>query len=163
MSLPPLLKIYNKFAPLPFGKKLFGYFFCMKAPYFLTIRPNIIDLKKGICIISMNQRWAVENHIKTVHAIAVCNLVEMTMGCVAEATLPQDLRWLPMGMDINYKKKAIGTLTATCNIDADKFFILDTYPGGVELPVDVKNSNGELVTSATVRLWISRKPEKKEI
>jgi hypothetical protein len=32
----------------------------------------------------MKQRWSVQNHIKTVHAIAVCNLVEMAMGLVVE-------------------------------------------------------------------------------
>jgi hypothetical protein len=45
----------------------------------------------------MTQRWSVQNHIKTVHAIAVCNLVEMSMGLVAEASIPAHLRWLPMG------------------------------------------------------------------
>lgn len=48
----------------------------------------------------MPQRWSVQNHIKTVHAIAVCNLIEMTMGLIAEATIPSHLRWLPMGMDV---------------------------------------------------------------
>lgn len=47
--------------------------------------------------VTMKQRWGVQNHIKTVHAIAVCNLVEMAMGLVAEASIPDHLRWLPMG------------------------------------------------------------------
>ncbi|RYG63545.1 DUF4442 domain-containing protein [archaeon] len=47
--------------------------------------------------VTMNQRWGVQNHIKTVHAIAVCNLVEMAMGLVAESSIPDHLRWLPMG------------------------------------------------------------------
>ncbi len=101
----------------------------------------------------MKQRWAVQNHIKTVHAIAVCNLVEMAMGLVAEATIPSDLRWLPMGMDVAYKKKATGKLTATTNLDPATFFTLPSYPGEVRVPVDVTNAEGVVVTTAQVRMF----------
>lgn len=99
----------------------------------------------------MKQRWGVQNHIKTVHAIAVCNLVEMAMGLVAEATIPEHLRWLPMGMDINYTKKATGKLTATSTIDSNTFFTLDKYPGQVKVPVKVVDEAGIVVTTADVR------------
>lgn len=116
--------------------------------YDLTMTPLIVC---GYLVsVSMTQRWAVQNHIKTVHAIAVCNLVEMAMGLVAEATIPAHLRWLPMGMDITYKKKATGKLTASSTIDADKFFVLEKYPGQVKVPVDVVNADGVVVTSAEV-------------
>lgn len=98
----------------------------------------------------MKQRWSVQNHIKTVHAIAVCNLVEMCMGLVVEATILNHLRWLPMGMNIDYKKKAIGKLTALSIVDAKQFFILPKYPGVVEVPVDVKNEENTIVTTAQV-------------
>jgi hypothetical protein len=109
----------------------------------------------------MKQRWAVQNHIKTVHAIAVCNLVEMAMGLVAESSIPSHLRWLPMGMNVDYKKKATGKLTAETNIDHNTFFNLEKYPGPVHVPVVVKNEIGDIVTEAQVKLWISKKPEKK--
>ena len=116
--------------------------------YDLTMTPLIAC---GYLVsVSMTQRWAVQNHIKTVHAIAVCNLVEMAMGLVAEATIPAHLRWLPMGMDITYKKKATGKLTASSTIDVDKFFLLEKYPGQVKVPVDVVNAEGVVVTSAEV-------------
>ena len=103
----------------------------------------------------MNQRWGVQNHIKSVHAIAVCNLVEMSMGLVAESTIPAHLRWLPMGMDVTYKKKATGKLTATSTIDANTFFTLEKYPGMVKVPVIVTNADGVEVTSAEVLQIIS--------
>ena len=83
------------------------------------------------------------------HAIAVCNLVEMTMGLVAEASIPPHLRWLPKGMQIDYLKKSVGELTATANIP-DDFFALKEYPGDVHVPVDVRDGKGVLVTSAKV-------------
>jgi acyl-coenzyme A thioesterase PaaI-like protein len=154
------LRMYKACAAYPFGKKLFSFLFSTQAPYFMNIRPNVQELKPGLAVVSMKQRWGVQNHIKTVHAIAVCNLVEMSMGLVAEATIPAHLRWLPMGMDVKYLKKATGELTATTSIDPETFFTLETYPGGVSVPVSVTNKDGVVVTSAEVKLWISKKPEK---
>mmetsp|Transcript_89667 Transcript_89667/g.175488 ORF Transcript_89667/g.175488 Transcript_89667/m.175488 type:complete len:161 (+) Transcript_89667:157-639(+) len=160
MSLGNVLGMYNKFAKYPLGKAIFSKLFCLKAPYFRTISPGINDLKPGHASVFLNQSWGLQNHIKTVHAIAVCNLVEMAMGLVAEATIPSHLRWLPMGMDITYKKKATGRLTATTDIDPETFFTLEKYPGMVKVPVIVHNVEGVEVTAAEVRLWISEKPKK---
>ena len=95
-----VLSLYQKFSKYPLGRQAFSALFCMKAPYFLTIRPTITSLQKGSATVQMSQRWAVQNHIQTVHAIAVCNLVEMCMGCVAESTIPSNLRWLPKVFDV---------------------------------------------------------------
>lgn len=151
--LKGILPLYKRFETLPFGKYIFTQIFCFQAPYFRTIFPNVLNLKRGFAQVSMKQRWSVQNHIQTVHAIAVCNLVEMCMGLIAEASIPSHLRWLPCGMDIDYLKKAVGTLVATSNIDPDNFFELKQYPGQVLLPVEVSNSDGVVVTRANVRFY----------
>lgn len=135
----------------------------------------------------MSQSWFVQNHIRTVHAIAICNLIEITMAIVTEASLPSHLRWLPVGMDVNYLKKATGKLEATSTIDPATHFKLAAYPGEVKIPIEVKNRSGELVTKAEVslvgrllslchlingisfllyylqiRIWVSEKPERKK-
>jgi acyl-coenzyme A thioesterase PaaI-like protein len=161
MSFGNVLALYNKALKYPYGKTLFSLSFCAAAPYFLTIFPAVDELKPGLAKVSLQQTWIKQNHIKTVHAIAVCNLVEMAMGLVAEASLPNHLRWLPMGMNVDYLKKATGTLTATSSIDPAKHFLLDKYPGQVLIPVVVTNSEGTVVTKADVKLWISEKPAKK--
>ena len=155
------MNLYNKVKDWPFGKRIFSIAFSLFAPYFTTIAPMVSHLAPGKAIVSMQQRWIVQNHIKTVHAIAVCNLVEMAMGLVTESSIPSHLRWLPMGMSVNYKLKATGKLTAESSIDHNTFFQLEKYPGKVEVPVIVKNEAGEEVTTAKVFLWISEKPIKK--
>jgi acyl-coenzyme A thioesterase PaaI-like protein len=127
-----VMKLYNKMLAYPFGKKVFAMAFSVWAPYFSTINPSVEHLAPGKAVVSMKQSWIVQNHIKTVHAIAVCNLVEMAMGLVAESSIPNHLRWLPMGMNVDYLKKATGKLTAESVIDPDTFFTLDKYPGKVE-------------------------------
>lgn len=42
-----VLAAYNKCLKFPFGKTLFSYIFGFKAPYFLTIRATVDDLKPG--------------------------------------------------------------------------------------------------------------------
>ena len=127
-----VMKMYNKMLSYPFGKQLFSMAFSAWAPYFSTIMPTVEHLAPGRSVCSLKQRWIVQNHIKTVHAIAVCNLVEMSMGLVAESSIPTHLRWLPMGMNVDYLKKATGKLTAESIIDPATFFTLEKYPGKVE-------------------------------
>lgn len=105
----------------------------------------------------MKQWWYVQNHIGTVHAIAICNLVETCMGLVVEMTVPSHLRWLPMGMNIDYIKKASGKLEATSTIDPASFFALAKYPVEVKVPVEVKNADGVIVVKAEVSLIILTK------
>jgi len=151
-----VLKIYNNFKKYPFGKNVFSFFFCSQAPYFFTIIPKVEDLKPGHASISLKQRWILQNMIKSVHAIAICNLVEACMGLVTEVTLANNLRWIPMGMEIAYEKKSYGKLTAHSDIDPNTFFKLEKYPGPVFVPVKVLNEAGETVSSAKIKVWISQ-------
>ena len=50
------------------------------------------------------------NHLGTVHAIALCNLAELSAGVMTDAAIPPDMRWIPKGMSVDYLKKAVGTL-----------------------------------------------------
>ena len=52
-------------------------------------------------------------------------------------------------MDVNYLKKATGELTAEARI-LPNTFILESYPGDISIPVEVKDNKGVLVTSANV-------------
>jgi len=64
----------------------------------------------------MKKRPAVHNHLKTVHAIASCNLCEFAAGICMEASIPAHRRWIPIGMQVSYLKKAKTNLTATCDL-----------------------------------------------
>lgn len=72
------------------GLRMYG---CVCMPFFTSPPPPTYY----VASVTLHQRWLVQNHIGTIHAIAVCNLIEMALGLVVEATLPDSLRWLPMG------------------------------------------------------------------
>ncbi|WP_369290159.1 DUF4442 domain-containing protein, partial [Pseudoglutamicibacter cumminsii] len=70
------------------GKRLFSLTAALTAPYFRTICPKLETMQPGLAVARMPAWWGVRNHIKSVHAIAACNLAEFAMGMLCEASVP---------------------------------------------------------------------------
>lgn len=133
---------------------MFSRIVCFKAPYFSSIRPQIAALRQGYCEVHLTKRRAVQNHIGTVHAIAMCNMAELAAGVMTDASLPSTHRWIPKGMTVEYLKKAQTHLVAKAALERwpDLAVALD-----VPVSVDVLNTAGELVFKATVTMRVSPK------
>jgi len=148
-----LLDVYNKCVKLPYGMRIFSKLVCLKAPYFGTIKPLFKELRPGYCEITMKKRRAVHNHIKSVHAVAMCNISELTAGTMLEATLPQSMRWIPKRMNVEYLKIAKTDLKATCEISTNSLDKQQELP----MTVHVTNTNGEEVFRAVITMHLSKK------
>lgn len=140
----------------PFGKRIFSYMVARVSPYFLSIKPRIVKLEHNYMEATMKKRRAVHNHIKTVHAIAVCNLCEFTGGVLMEASIPKHRRWIPMGMEVQYLKKAKTDLRAACDLRDVDWENCDH----VICKVPVFDANGEKVVYAEIKMKVSDKPKK---
>jgi len=147
-----VLRYWRRLSTLPGGKFLFSQIFSRKAPYFKTIGATVEELRPNYARISMKKRHAVQNHIGTVHVIAICNLLEMTMGACAEASVPSHLRWIPKGMSVDYPAKADTDITAVAEINPD-----DWKPGDMEVKVAAMTTAGTPVVLGVIKLWISEK------
>ena len=101
----------------------------------------------------MKKRRAVTNHLKTVHAIAMCNMAELAGGLMTEVSLPKNKRWIPSGMTVKYLKKATTNLTAI----ADGNELDWNTDGEIEVPVRITDDNNELVFSAEIKMNIKTK------
>lgn len=147
------LALYESFAKLPFGRRIFSAVVARKAPYFSTIHPRIVELRPGYCEILLKKRRIVQNHIGTVHVIAICNLLEMCMGIMAEASIPATLRWIPKGMDVTYPAKADSDIVGVAEIDQA------AWHNGPDVPITVKarNARGEVVVEGTIHLWVTER------
>jgi len=150
------LALYERFRRWPAGHWLFTRAICFKAPYFASIRPLITVLEPGRCEATLRHRRAVTNHLGTVHAIALCNLAELSGGMMTEASLPAGMRWIPKGMTVEYRRKAVGTMHAV----ATPAIPVVAADAGYELPVvvDVTDPGGDVVFRATIAMWLSPKP-----
>ena len=150
-----VLSMYRHFSRWPAGRWLFSRAVCFRAPYFATIAPRFIALEPGRCEVQIRDRRRVHNHIGTVHAIALCNLAELSAGVMTEASLPPSMRWIPKGMSVEYLKKAKGAMHAIATPDIP---IIESA-SGYELPVTVavRDPQGEEVFRARIMMWLSPK------
>jgi len=148
-----VLRIYNALAGKPFGKWLFSRILCFKAPYFRTIKPRFAALRPGYGEIRMRNRRAVQNHLKSVHAIAMCNMCELVGGTTLEVSIPAHLRWIPRGMTVQYRTIARSDLTGTCAIP-DHGAIT---PGTLPVSVSITDTRGTEVFSAVIDMHISER------
>jgi acyl-coenzyme A thioesterase PaaI-like protein len=148
-----LLGTHRRLARLPFGERLFSFGYQLAAPYFLTIPARLVLVEPGRAEARMWQAPWVRNHLGTVHAIALCNLAEYTMGAVAEASVPATHRWVPKGMSVEYLALARGAMHAVATLELPASDLGD----GIELPVavSVRDGGGTEVFTATIRIWVT--------
>ena len=151
-----VLALQEKFRNKPFGVTLFSGLLARMAPYFTTIKPQVVELRHGYMKSAMKKRRAVHNHLKTVHAIASCNLCEFTAGICMEASIPKHRRWIPVGMEVAYLHKATTDLTAECDLSDVDWETVDM----VACQVSVCDTSGQEVVHATINMKVSDKKKK---
>lgn len=148
------LNIWEKLSSKPGGKWAFSKVLCLKAPYFASISPKFEELRPEFCKVSISKSRKVTNHLGTVHAIAMCNMAELSGGTMTEVTVPSTHRWIPKDMTVEYLKKATTGLVATATPATTMDLI---KPSEYKVNIEVKDQLDEIVFKATITMWISAK------
>lgn len=150
-----VLDLYTRTTRLPQGRRLFSAMFALKAPYFGTVRPRFTELRPNHAALVIRKRRRVQNHIGTVHVIAICNGLEAAMGALAEATIPPHKRWIPKGMEVSYTAKATSDITCVAETDPGQWTGDDP-----DVPVRVRaaRDDGTVVVEGVIKLWVTEKP-----
>jgi uncharacterized protein (TIGR00369 family) len=148
---------WDRLHKLPGGKLIFSTMVGRAAPYTGSIGARVSELGIGHARVTMRDRRSLRNHLRCIHAIALCNLAELTGNVAVAYSLPDDARFIVAGLSIEYVKKARGTITGVCAVDD-----LPTSAERVEIevPVDMFDESGELVARSTLRTLIG--PKKKQ-
>ncbi|WP_305092372.1 hotdog fold domain-containing protein [Prescottella sp. R16] len=149
---------YRSWQRLPrngFGRALFSVGMCARVPFFATVLPTVRELEPGRCVVSAPKWWGVHNHLGTFHAIAACNLAEIAMGMLAEATVPSTHRWIPKSMSVDYLAKAGTGLTATAQLSHLPDLAGCTDGVEVAVPVSIADRTGTEVVRATITIWVT--------
>ena len=151
-----ILDLWKRSSALPQGRRVFSMAFSRKAPYFGSVHPLFIDLRPNYAELVIKKRRGVQNHIGTVHAIALCNGLEAAMGALAEASIPRDKRWIPKGMEVEYTAKADTDVRCIAETDPEQ------WDSEGDLPVRVRGvrQDGTAVIEGVIRLWVTPKPVK---
>ena len=157
VGMSQVLPLWQRLTGLPVagpvvGARVFSVLFSQKAPYFATVRPRFVEVRPNRAELVVRKRRGVQNHIGTVHVIAICNGLEAAMGALAEATVPPGKRWIPKGMEVDYTAKATSDITCIAETDPDRWTSDDP-----DVPVRVRGvrDDGTVVVEGVIRLWVT--------
>lgn len=154
-SIGPGLRYYWGWASrLPAGKWLFSRLLGLVVPYTGSISATVRKMEPGHCVIVLKDHRKIRNHLRSVHAIALCNLGEMVTGLALLNSLPDKTRGILTNLAISYQKKARGVLTASCRCDVP----VGNQETEHRLTGVIHNSSGELVAEVVAN-WLTG-PEK---
>ena len=139
----------------PGGRTLFSMLIGRMAPYTNTIGARVDELGPGHSRWVMRDRRKVRNHLNSIHAVALVNLAEVASGTAMLMGLTPDVRGIVTGLSIQYRKKARGTLTATCDCSVPAV----TSELSLDVPAVITDQAGDIVAEARVT-WRLAKREK---
>lgn len=138
---------WKRLSKLPGGKWLFSKMIGRSAPYTGTIGARVEELRPGYARLTLRDRKKVRNHLRSVHAIALMNLAEEATGLAAVFSMDPSLRGIPVHLEMDYVKKARGTITAECEVP----ILGPETRGEEEFRVELTNEEGEVVARAMAR------------
>lgn len=149
----PIKTNWDRFHTLPGGKAAFSKLIGMMAPYSGSIGARVEELHSGYARCTLRDRRKVRNHLRSVHAIALVNLAEITGNLALGYAMPDDARFIPTGIDIKYIKKARGTITciAECPIPET------SESTSFAFPVKLLNEAGDIVAEVTLTTLVGPK------
>ena len=145
---------WQMLSSVPGGKWLFSRILGIFVPYTGTLGASISVLEPGHSRIILRDRRKVRNHLRSIHAIALCNLGEMATGLALMISLPDKTRGILTGISAEYLKKARGQLVAECFCDIPN----NNDKQEVELIGEIRDREGDLVARIQAR-WLTG-PEK---
>jgi acyl-coenzyme A thioesterase PaaI-like protein len=151
---PELRRQWRRLAGVPGGKWLFSRLLGRFVPYTGTLGACIEVLEPGHCVVRLNDRRKVRNHLKSVHAMALANLGEMATGLALMNGLPDRTRGILARFNVEYLKKARGILVAECHCEIPD----SNAERELEVVCEIRDTSGDIVTVARAQWLIG--PEK---
>ncbi len=133
----------------PGGKRLFNFLLGRMVPYSGSISPRVQELEPGHCVVTMDDRRKLRNHLNSIHAVALMNLGELSSGLAVITAIPADARGILAGLSIEYLKKGRGTLRAVCECPVLESSERKEYEVGAE----ITDREGDVVARVTAR-WL---------
>ncbi len=112
-----LLDLWRRFGQKPGGSWVFGRIIRLAVPYTASVRPLVREVRPGYARVQLRDRRRVRNHLNSIHAIALANVGEFTGGLAMTATAPANVRSILLKLEVEFLKKARGTVTAECRCE----------------------------------------------
>lgn len=140
---------WDTLSPLPGGKWLFSKILGIMVPYTGALGSRVQHLSPGHVIVTLKDRRGIRNHLHSVHAIALTNLLEVSTGLAVLSGMPDDARGILAGIETSFLKKARGLLTAECRCEIPATSERCEYL----IIGEIRDTDGDIVASAKAR-WL---------
>jgi acyl-coenzyme A thioesterase PaaI-like protein len=111
-----ILDTWQRFTRWPGGRWAFARAVGATVPYAGSIGATITQLAPGSAAATLQERRAVRNHLRSIHAVALVNLGELVANLALMSTQPRGARWIVVGVEADYLRKARGLITARCEL-----------------------------------------------
>ena len=142
-----LRSLWQRLAPLPGGRRVFSWLLRWMVPYSGTTHPLVLELGDGLARVRIADRRGVRNHLHSVHAIALANVAELASGLAMTSALPDGIRGIVTNIEIDYLKKARGTLIAEARVTVPPVTRAEDHV----FESLVRDAQGDVVARARVR------------
>ena len=154
-----VLSAWQRVNQKPAGKWLFARMLKRFVPYSGSIGAVVEELTPGHCRVSLKDRRAVRNHLRSIHALALSNLGELCSGLAMLTQLPVNVQGIVTRIDTQYHKKARGTLSAKseCEMVAELTAIREAEEKSIQALI--YDQDNDLVATVTVS-WTFRPRQK---
>lgn len=149
----PIRTAWDTLSRVPGGRTAFSWVVGRAAPYTGTIHAKVTRLERGRSEVLMKDRPGLRNHLRSVHAVALANLAELTGNVALAYSMPDDARFIVAGMSLDYVKKARGPITGRCDCPVPETAERCEYA----VPVTLHDASGEVVVRATLRTLVGPK------
>jgi acyl-coenzyme A thioesterase PaaI-like protein len=154
-SSSSLGRSWDRLHRLPGGTWLFSRLLGWMAPYTGTIGAHVRELRPGYARVTLPDRRKVRQHLRSIHAVALVNLGEVTSGLAMLLALPPGVKGIVTQLSTEYFKKARGTVTAIGTAAPPASVPIDTE---CQVTAEVFDAAGDLV-SRTTAIWRLRPEE----